>query len=83
LSIHNKKLSFYCGEGVLYNKDSIEIILITEKNIIHRMYTVCIENAERGVIQIWLNKDEEKMCYLQRELWKLDDDGLLEQIFRI
>ena len=31
LFVHNKKLSFYCGEGDFYNKDSIELVLITEK----------------------------------------------------
>lgn len=67
LRTNNKKCYFYEGEGGYYLKDGFELLIINEKSILHRMYTLSKKEEDIYVTISSLNKDNDEIVRLNQK----------------
>lgn len=77
LNVYNKNVCSYRGKGYFFDKDSIQIIIIKEKMIIHRMFTLANQGDGTKVILSSYNFND-IVLFEHSEIITLEDGFILK-----
>lgn len=72
LKVDHKRCCVYTGEGNLFDKDGIEILVVKKCCIIHKMYTISGEEEKYGLIVTSQNDEQETKRNADNEFVKYE-----------